>query len=398
MVGTGSRTFSYFVAQYWEHGLTFHRMGNPEMAHNDYIQTLAEYGIVGLIFAIGVVGLVLGRGVHQVWVAGSAGRCVTRGLQIGAIGGVCAAMVHAGIDFSLHIVPNGILFAVVLGTLLMRRQETVDSKVRIQSRSPAARSSSRGPSVNERSPSEIGSVTEEGLPVSRFGWLSGAISIVLVVFGIVGALIAGARELMVLPEWFHYEQRVVAKDTSGDRKAELKELIEKAPDFKLARLYARISMMEMLATKEGDRGAILEEGLWAANLAVERHPFDGEARLVYANFLEVNGEEDAAAEQYLVGIELVWRREPVFGGLNGFSDHLARRAEGYYQARNPERALAFYGRAQEYLDRSWELNYRPGGRTAYLKKQGFLQKRIEFLEGAGVEAEDLDGVIPPPPE
>ena len=47
MVGTGARTFSYLVVKNWVRGRTDYSLGNPEMAHNDYLQTLAEYGLIG---------------------------------------------------------------------------------------------------------------------------------------------------------------------------------------------------------------------------------------------------------------------------------------------------------------------------------------------------------------
>ncbi len=61
IVGTGSRTFSYLVIRNWERGRVDRWMGNPEMAHNDYLQTLAEYGLIGFSFWRWVT-LVLGFG------------------------------------------------------------------------------------------------------------------------------------------------------------------------------------------------------------------------------------------------------------------------------------------------------------------------------------------------
>ena len=122
---------------------------------------------------------------------------------------------------------------------------------------------------------------------------------------------------------------------------------------------------------------------------------DGESRLVYANFLELGGEEEEAARQYVAGIKATWRREQIYGALLAFSDHLARRAEGYFQSRNPQRALSFYERSLEYLERSRDVDYRKSGLRAYEAKKMFMQGRLDFLRGAGIEGEVVD--IPSPP-
>ncbi len=99
------------------------------------------------------------------------------------------------------------------------------------------------------------------------------------------SLVAGVRELLVLPEWFRFEQGVIASGITATRKDELKGIIEKAPDYELARYHGRITLSEMLARPEM-REVLVPEARWAMQIAVDRHPFDGESRLVYANFLK----------------------------------------------------------------------------------------------------------------
>jgi hypothetical protein len=145
------------------------------------------------------------------------------------------------------------------------------------------------------------------------------------------------------------------------------------------------------------RDGVLPEAIWAMKMAVERHPFDGESRLVYANFLELSGDDEHAAREYLEGIEATWRRDQHYGGLGGFSDHLARRAEEYFLARDPERALAFFLRASEYLERAMELDNLHSRLKVYQMKKDHLMGRVEFLKGAGIQEANLEGEIPAPP-
>jgi len=361
VIGTGARTFSYLVNRNWVRGRTDVSLGNPEMAHNDYLQTLAEYGLVGFGLTLLVLGLGLGRGAQQVWTKWSGGASLRLGVQLGAVGGICGAMVHAGVDFSLHVLPNALLFCFLIGAVFHRGEP----------------------------------VKEEGGMVSRF--LAGGFGLLLIVVGVGGAFAAGKRELAVLPKWFRFEQEVIEAGHPRGRRPELKAIIEEAPSFELARFHGRMVMGE-LQGGAGSREALLAEGLWAMKLAVERHPYDGESRLVYANFLELDGDDEGAMREYLAGIEATWRREEKFGSLAGFSDHLARRGEEYFQERKPERALAFFQRAQEYLERSWELKFRGDGWGGHAKKVKVLKERVEFLVGAGIVAEDVEGEIPPPPE
>lgn len=202
---------------------------------------------------------------------------------------------------------------------------------------------------------------------------------------------------MALPAWFEFEQGVISAGVSRDRKEQLAGIIERAPDYDLARYYGRITLTE-LQQRPDEREVLVPDALWAMRLAVARHPFDAESRLNLARTLEAGGDDEAAAREYLVGIAETWRREDKYGGMTAFGDHLARKGEEAFLARKPERALALFRRANEYLEKSWTLNFRPEGGTEYLVKRKFLAGRIRFLEEAGIEAEDLDREIPAPPE
>jgi O-antigen ligase len=81
-----------------------------EHAENDYIETLAESGILGLGIVLAGGGLLLlgaGRG------ALSGGDRVVRGIGMGAVAGLVAMVVHSGVDFNLRIPSNAALAAVL---------------------------------------------------------------------------------------------------------------------------------------------------------------------------------------------------------------------------------------------------------------------------------------------
>ena len=95
----------------------------PEYAHNDYLNTLADWGIVGsaiLMFAVGALGM----GIIKVW------KHVRRGesefslslsnkfaFVLGGTISLLALFIHAMVEFNLHIPANAILFVCLVALL-----------------------------------------------------------------------------------------------------------------------------------------------------------------------------------------------------------------------------------------------------------------------------------------
>jgi tetratricopeptide (TPR) repeat protein len=98
--------------------------GEPDHAHSDYLELLAEYGYVGAALAalflvthlvVGVASLI--RIVHERARATKTKRSRELALIIGALGALTAMLVHALGDFSLHIPANALLAAFIFGIL-----------------------------------------------------------------------------------------------------------------------------------------------------------------------------------------------------------------------------------------------------------------------------------------
>jgi O-antigen ligase len=83
----------------------------PEQAHNDYLQVLADAGIIGaacglfFIFALFRLGLKRRRSPD----------IFRRGVATGALAGCFAALVHSFFDFTLHTTSNALLFLTLAG-------------------------------------------------------------------------------------------------------------------------------------------------------------------------------------------------------------------------------------------------------------------------------------------
>jgi O-antigen ligase len=128
--GTGSRTYAYY-------GRTFRAplvQTDPVFAHNDWLQTLAEYGIVGILLIVGFVTAHLRHGTQR-WlrmvsrlstVTTSPAESRALAMQMGTLSAIIACLVHAVLDFNLHIPANMLVAAFLFGMLAGRRTGTAE--------------------------------------------------------------------------------------------------------------------------------------------------------------------------------------------------------------------------------------------------------------------------------
>lgn len=105
----GSGLGSYHVA--------FPRFSEPDVpitpthAHNDYLQFLAETGVVGMLLLGAIVGLSLFAALRAQYLRGDP---LARGLAFGAVMGITAILIHSSTDFNLQIPSNAMTFMFVL--------------------------------------------------------------------------------------------------------------------------------------------------------------------------------------------------------------------------------------------------------------------------------------------
>lgn len=95
----------------------------PDRVHNDYLNTLTDYGVAGLALVIGTLAI-LGFGVWKTWpcVRGSSadlggGNSNKFAIVLGASLGVLAILVHSVVDFNMHIPANAIVAVTLLAML-----------------------------------------------------------------------------------------------------------------------------------------------------------------------------------------------------------------------------------------------------------------------------------------
>lgn len=120
--GVGPDHFDLRYRQYREAVNT--AQGRPGRVHNDYLNTLADYGIVGLALALLPLGVAVWT-VLRCWPhvqrSGSEfgeKKSNRAAIVLGASAGLLALLVHSFFDFNLHIPSNAFLFAALLAVVM----------------------------------------------------------------------------------------------------------------------------------------------------------------------------------------------------------------------------------------------------------------------------------------
>gem|GEM_PF-4710330 len=132
--GSGPRSYWYRVPGLrQERNSGVERFSDPEMVHNDYVQTLAEYGVVGLILILGAVGVIL----FLIWKTGYRQRFVNENWMLPpaiATSALIGIMVHSLADFTPHNAAVFVPLCLILGSsygylLMVEEREGFNKKV-----------------------------------------------------------------------------------------------------------------------------------------------------------------------------------------------------------------------------------------------------------------------------
>jgi O-antigen ligase len=113
LFGTGPATFIYVHPHYQESHLDF----KPEAAHDDYLNCLDDYGLVGFAIAMFFVSAVTLKFFRPLDVDH---RWQDRVLVSTGFAAWCALLVHSWVDYNLHIPANALIFFSLTGLAIGR--------------------------------------------------------------------------------------------------------------------------------------------------------------------------------------------------------------------------------------------------------------------------------------
>lgn len=103
---------------------TMNGMGRVEQAHNDYLQILADAGVVGLILGIAFIGGFFRIGMKSV----RTDNVYRRGIALGAMTGCFSILVHSIFDFVLHTTAISLTFLTLLTLVVAAGREYDDDE------------------------------------------------------------------------------------------------------------------------------------------------------------------------------------------------------------------------------------------------------------------------------
>ncbi len=115
ITGSGLGSFGVIYTRYDSRNGLF----RLEQAHNDYLQTLSDGGIIGAVLGLWFIVILFRRGFAR----RETHDHFRRGVVTGALAGCFAVLVHSFFDFTLHTTANALLF------LILAALATQDSRV-----------------------------------------------------------------------------------------------------------------------------------------------------------------------------------------------------------------------------------------------------------------------------
>ncbi|MGB8356501.1 MAG: O-antigen ligase family protein [Chthoniobacteraceae bacterium] len=131
LFGTGSGTYLYYGRKFRDPEV----QRDPVRVHNDYLDLIAEYGILGGVGFLIFFGVHVWNGIHTFrWLVVKRmqfsldWRSNSLALNIGCMCAIAAYVVHSVVDFNLHIPANSMLMAFVFGIIANPGLETFQAR------------------------------------------------------------------------------------------------------------------------------------------------------------------------------------------------------------------------------------------------------------------------------
>ena len=355
VAGAGSRSYSYEYLRYWKNSELWRTGSDIQFAHNEFLQTAADYGFVGLGLLIVALMAVFAKGVVSLAMEPEKGNSPDWGELMGALAAIAAMITQSMFSFVFHMTPDVMVLGAALGMI-------------------CAQSGPFGGAV-------LNWAT---------GWRRVAGGVGFAAFGL-AALLLSARDAAAW--WVIGRPGAVASGSSLEvRHAAWKKAAAVRPDYRFESEATVLAMDLAGEVEPASREFWAKTALADAEAAVVRHPRDPQLSLRVALMLD-------GFSRFAEAEELFRQLVPVLDVKGGFlnirfryGSHCYRRAYALWRNRQPEEALAWAieGRRQMELDRQmrWFKPDSPDG-----KEMAALDQFIRWLEGAQIQPAKIDAPL-----
>jgi O-antigen ligase/tetratricopeptide (TPR) repeat protein len=318
-LGGGSRSFSWESFQVWDVAAYGQGSHKPEHVHNELVQTVAEYGIVGgallLLFLGCVVFAALARSASK---TSSGNASPMDGWRIGGLAGLAGLFAQSQFEGILRIPPGAILLGLCLAA--------------------ASASFAGSPAIRRLSPSSTLMAVcglAAVIPLLAYGW-------------------KGTRVTPSLwPAYFAHiplgnEARIDAL-TEGIEIWPMNPLLQRR-----GVLYRKLAADEGLS--QAERQETLELALADFRRASELHPLDPTNILNQAGTLVLLGKEAEAEPLFRQAITAQGSMEAAFNANHRFAEFLLRKGVTEYKREDLPSAMTTLQIAARHMDRAFELS------------------------------------------
>jgi len=345
-VGGGSRSFSYEIFRHWDPREMWTGAGDIDFVHNEFLQAGTDYGWIGLILLIGLLFLVLLRGVLVLAVEPEKNAAIPgSALTAGALAGISAMLVQSMFSFVFHMAPDVMVLGLLIGIV-----------------------------ISQPWPFSKGDRAREMIWQRPALWAAGGLAMGLVMLGVRDA-----------QSWW-----LVARPGSpglgysrSDRYDALEKALERRPDFRLEKDAAEVALAISKNSGPPVSGEWQDKAFQQLSNAVERNPQDHASRLNMARALDQLGKFPDAEVQYRKLIPLLDKREMYYRARFAYGSHAFHQADALFHARRSSEALAWALEARKQMKISRDLCfYYPGSEEAL--ESGKVEEFIHWLEEARI--------------
>ena len=330
LIGAGSRSYSYESFRYWSPNLPTGTT-NPEFVHNEYLQLLCDYGIIGLLFILVLVGSHILIGVKRViLLADQVGECgIKKGsnamaLTIAGVSGLVAMMVHIAFDFRTHLLAN-LLLLVCCAAWIMPLSKQVVSEVK----------------------------------ANYTKWI---MVCVLSVLGFTAILMGGWQLWGGLPL---IENKMSKEDGAWSPEAVsrakwipiLEEVSKRSPHFKRFQKLGTLYRLEAAEHTSSEKEYFVQKAIAAYELSSERHPYNPIPTINLASIYAAAGEFEKADQAYKASSEMAKARESWFRMHSQWAALHQQWGSDLLQKENSKGAEIHFLRAKELFKESYDYAY-----------------------------------------
>jgi O-antigen ligase len=262
--GTGPGTWQWLYQPHKEARLK----ARAEYAHNDYLNLLSDYGIIGtLLVAWFFVGFY-----RQAWILSRADQLLEqRAFAVGAVAAVTAILIHSAFDFNLHIPGNAVLLAAIMGTMTAMDDKAVRYPARIIRRGRFA-------------------LAAAALAVSI---ACGVLFVPTVISAHYADLGWGYKGRLEYEAALHYYRKAIAADLKSPQ-----------PQIRLGEIYLVQTSLRVGPEKEAQRRELALLAVEAFDHALRLNPFLVAAWLGRARGFEMANDEAQALDSYQKALQV----------------------------------------------------------------------------------------------